>query len=838
MIIKSLHLKNIRSHKNTKINFNEKITLLSGDIGSGKSSFLIALEFALFGFKKGEIDGGTLLKKGASSGDVTLVLFDGKKEITIFREIKYSKKRETINQQNGFINSGGDILDLTPSEINSNLAHLLKSPKAFVSKDKNLIYRYTTYTPQKQLSEILSSDNKTRLEIIRKVFDIDKYEQLRSAIRIYMQEIRNKKTYLNSKIENFEGSLLKLEVLEKEVLEKESELKKHTEKKNLLDYNKEKIKILKKKIEEKTCEMIDKKIKNESQKTKFGEREKQILNLEKKIKNNEFEISEDEKKLKEQVKILKNLSKEDLKKEFFILEKKQKEFLEKTNLKNELVENRSILERTLLKSEQREEKNLEELEKINLNLLEEERIKKSKEIKDLEIENSKFEKQKNEIKKNISKIQEKLSEVILILENYNVLKNQYKKILAGELCPLCAQEVFEEKLEKLKIKFDKLNQKKEIGKKEKLNLELKNLSEKLLLNEENLKTIFEKSQKKILESDSLIKKIKEGKEIKEKISKEKLFSDEFKNLKEKKEKMDLEIKSFNLDFFLEHITKLRNTYNYKKNIFEKNANLEQKIKEQKKLLEEYKLEKENLKKKDFGKYVKEETEKIKKHLENLEEKKELILEKEEENFDKLQKINLRKKLFEDNIKSIYEEIKEIKEDLNIFYEMREKLKNVEKNENFFIKKLDKIATYIEQKKFVSTFLEMGENLEKYFKNLIGNEELEVRLDENFSPILEQDGYDTSIKNLSGGENSSLALAFKLSLKTTIEENFFGSIGLETLLLDEPTQGFSIEQVQVFGELLKSLNIKQIILVSHEEQLKTICDEIISLEKNLGVSRVL
>ena len=49
MIVKKLVLNNIRSYKNQAIDFPLGRTLFEGDIGSGKSTILMAIEFALFG---------------------------------------------------------------------------------------------------------------------------------------------------------------------------------------------------------------------------------------------------------------------------------------------------------------------------------------------------------------------------------------------------------------------------------------------------------------------------------------------------------------------------------------------------------------------------------------------------------------------------------------------------------------------------------------------------------------------------------------------------------------------------------------------------------------------
>ena len=92
------------------------------------------------------------------------------------------------------------------------------------------------------------------------------------------------------------------------------------------------------------------------------------------------------------------------------------------------------------------------------------------------------------------------------------------------------------------------------------------------------------------------------------------------------------------------------------------------------------------------------------------------------------------------------------------------------------------------------------------------------------------GFDTSVKNLSGGEQSSLALSYRLGLRNIIDKNIFLD-KLNFLILDEPTEGFSKEQMSIFSRVLKSLNFKQIILVSHDNIIGSISDKIFSVQKN-------
>ena len=63
MIFKTLSMNNIRSYNNHEIEFPVGTSLFEGDIGSGKSTILMAIEFALFGL--GNQKGDSLLRKGS-----------------------------------------------------------------------------------------------------------------------------------------------------------------------------------------------------------------------------------------------------------------------------------------------------------------------------------------------------------------------------------------------------------------------------------------------------------------------------------------------------------------------------------------------------------------------------------------------------------------------------------------------------------------------------------------------------------------------------------------------------------------------------------------------------
>ncbi len=125
------------------------------------------------------------------------------------------------------------------------------------------------------------------------------------------------------------------------------------------------------------------------------------------------------------------------------------------------------------------------------------------------------------------------------------------------------------------------------------------------------------------------------------------------------------------------------------------------------------------------------------------------------------------------------------------------------------------------------------NLARYFSALLDDPALVAGTDTAFSPVVWIEGEWTPAEALSGGERTSLALAFRLALAQVVRS--LGSLRLDTVLLDEPTDGFSPEQVVRMGELLDELALPQVVIVSHESELAGIADRVVRVEKRDGRS---
>src|SRR3989344_4588844 len=211
MIIKKIKVNNIRSYLNQEINLPEGSVLLAGDIGSGKSSLLLAIEFALFGLQKGELSGTSLLRNGKDEGSVELNLEINNKDYLIHRSLKRTKTG--INQDECYLYTEGIKKQLTPIELRQLVLNLLNYPKENITK-KPVIYRYTVYTPQEQMKQILFDDDETRINTIRKIFSLDKYGKIKSNSRIITEKLKEN-------INKMSGVVIDLDSLIKKQEEKE-----------------------------------------------------------------------------------------------------------------------------------------------------------------------------------------------------------------------------------------------------------------------------------------------------------------------------------------------------------------------------------------------------------------------------------------------------------------------------------------------------------------------------------------------------------------------------------------------------------------------------------------
>jgi len=139
-----------------------------------------------------------------------------------------------------------------------------------------------------------------------------------------------------------------------------------------------------------------------------------------------------------------------------------------------------------------------------------------------------------------------------------------------------------------------------------------------------------------------------------------------------------------------------------------------------------------------------------------------------------------------------------------------------------------------------TYLQI--TVQQMLDNLVGDvgPALNVKIDETYSPfVCSEEGYEREVTNISGGERTLLAFAYRIGLGQLIMQSRTGH-GLYMLLLDEPTESLGREDGSVdrLAEAVSRLKtIEQIIAVTHNESFAEKAEHVIRIQKENGASQV-
>jgi len=184
MKIKTLQLENIRSHEKTVINFTDGFNCLVGGLGTGKSSVLYAIDFALFGEPLGR-SYDYLLREGEDKARVILKFSANGKEYAIIRALKRSGNRIAQDMdQLRFFEDGELVAELKSDAVVEQLF-------SAIGIDKE-IFRRLIWIRQEHLKDILNMTPGERQKNLDQLFKLSDYEaawsNLRSVMRWYESE--------------------------------------------------------------------------------------------------------------------------------------------------------------------------------------------------------------------------------------------------------------------------------------------------------------------------------------------------------------------------------------------------------------------------------------------------------------------------------------------------------------------------------------------------------------------------------------------------------------------------------------------------------------------------
>jgi DNA repair protein SbcC/Rad50 len=680
MILRKLQIKNIRSYEDQTIMFPEGSLLISGDVGSGKTTILLAIEYALFGLQPGQ-KGSALLRNNAELGEVTLEFEVDGREVVIERRIKRGK---SVTNDYASISLDGKKFESSLTEVKERILRVLGYPPEYIKKN-NILYRYTVYTPQEQMKRIILEEPEVRLDVLRHVFGIDKYKQIKENLTILINRLKEEIRFMQSELLS---------------LEKDRESGRN--------------------IQE-SLERLNGCI---------AKKESEILGVKLRKETIEKSISE----LEDQIKEKGRLSAEVDKASIMILSKRES-----------------------LSSSIREINDLNSMIKETKDLFKEEAL--GEVMRDFEIKRTSIE--------HLNNLTISLAGTIKSLEiSKREEISKKERVFSIKFCPTCLQDV------PPAHKHNILNETE--GKISEINKNLEKLGE---------------------EHDS----------IKDLLLKEKNDL----NLLEEKKTLLLSLKSKS-EYAEKSYKKLTDLVKIKESL-EKDISL------------------------------------LDKHSESL---KEQILsytrfeaQYRERKLD-LQKINNEEKAHEISIAELKKEVEinqkeylKIQEQISNKNKLQDKLNNHLEVSDWLSNQFSSLIEFTERNVLIKLRKEFSALFKSWFLILAG-EGFDLQLDESFTPVILQGDIEMDYSFLSGGERTAVALAYRLALNQTINSVLSGIKTKDIIILDEPTEGFSEFQIEKIRDILEQLNMKQLLIVSHEQKIEGFVNTVTKVRKISNVSYIL
>lgn len=683
MRLKYINLENIRSYLNQQIEFPESGSLLlSGNIGSGKSTVLLAIEFALFGIRKGELSGNALLRNGKDTGKVKLGFEVNGNNVQVTRTLK--RTSSGVSQDTGIIKINNSENELSALELKQKILELINYPKDMLTKSKSMIYRYTIYTPQEEMKQILFCEAEDRLDILRKVFGIDKYKRISQNASIVVSGIKEKRKEALA----FAGNL----------------------------------------------------------------QDKQATKLKK-----EMELNELTKEEANHIQLLNGI--------YLDIQKKKGE-LQESEIGLQTI---NQLKATLAEIEKNSHMHTRQL-----STLDEENSRLNMEITNIKSENplqtrsystdiSKLESDINDIEKISKENAKKLIESKTKKENSEHIINKLHSLSS---CPTCLQQV----------------------------------------NEEHKVTVTGREQQSITELAGIITSLENTeKELSIKLS------------VMKKELEELRRKEHGSILANEKLKRLNDLLHRRDLISTQEDALRREVLE-------YNTRKTELKKSVENYNIIDLTyQKRKSELEVLQMREKELL--------------ISKSAIESKKETIFDMIKELDTEILTKMSYAKKAEELGKIQQWLEEKFMSIMSTMERSIMLKVHADFSSLFEKWFSMLTDSEIIDAKLDEEFTPKITQNGYDIEYEFLSGGEKTAAALAYRLALNQVINNLMSTIMTRDIIILDEPTDGFSSEQLDKMRNLLEELKIGQLIIVSHEPKIESFVNNVIRFNKTEHVSSI-
>ena len=807
MRLQSLELSNIRSYQSLSLKFPDGIVLFQGDIGSGKSTILMAIEFALFGL--GSIKADALLTKGTSRGEVVLKFEADDVPYEIGRIITKKRGATAQSSKNSYLLADGVREPLTPADLKPRVLNILKFREPPNVRATSRVFRYAIYTPQEEIKSILYG--REREDTIRRAFGMEDYNIAADNAKSVIQNLKDKMTRIGDPTERLELMKSRLDQTRTKTASAKDELKRLGSQKAQLDEQR----VAADSELSRTRKKMDA---YQSLQDEYAHTQQQINDGKRSLKMHQAAISSNKRQM---VSLQARLdrypdvpppttrSRSEINQTIQVMQEKlmliQKQGVLQENCHNQISRLKALMN----------EKNIEDVRNEILQLQKSLTLYQDKaESIRASIEEARM--SRGGHAQQIMSLRKALSRAQTLKDRCeycnSILEPSYVKRLTSERSIQLAKaradlDVTDAKiaaLEKNRINTQSNieNTRRRIGDIQHVEKVADDLRRYEL---DNLNAVRLKEQAQAdydaipyLESgfgamsgerpDAYLRRLETAL---------------VKHMRARDQRISLQ-----------------NQMDIVQNNIEQNevmcASDSDKIRQKNKRLGEIKSEMTS-----YGP-ISDLLRKCEVRLDNLDRQISSVSMYATRHEAKLEEL-----AHQEN--SLVSDIQNAQNELDLYRTYEDHIEWLKK---FFIPSL----VVIETQALNLLRHEFNKFYQEWYQMLVDDPTKSSYIDERFGPVVEQDGYEQDVDSLSGGEKTGVALAFRLALNSTMREQA-ALPDTNILILDEPTDGFSRAQMQKVSEILKSIDSNQIIMVSHERELEDYAEHRFRVTKNDGVSTI-
>src|SRR5438552_2796584 len=211
-MLNEIELGNFLSHANTKLGFNEGVTVFVGQNGAGKSSIIDGITFALFGQHTRNSNKG-LVRRGSvqAYAKVSFTILDRR-----FEAIRKIDSKGTVSAQ-FFEKKDDSLIPLASGERKQFGESMTKTIESIIGMDFDKL-KVASIVQQGELNSIINADPKKFKELVNAIIGIDKLD---IAFGIMKEVIENFRVSIKEKLEyddrDIESLKTKIDFLTKEI---------------------------------------------------------------------------------------------------------------------------------------------------------------------------------------------------------------------------------------------------------------------------------------------------------------------------------------------------------------------------------------------------------------------------------------------------------------------------------------------------------------------------------------------------------------------------------------------------------------------------------------------